>query len=82
MASQLYRLKVTFSYLDDVTVCGQNQQEQKRNLERFLNAVKKYNLTLNPDNYYDSTKCLVVDRTDKFYRARKHKKETIVSVIY
>ncbi|XP_018403046.1 PREDICTED: uncharacterized protein LOC108779970 [Cyphomyrmex costatus] len=40
-------LEDTFPYLDDVTICGKTQQEHDRNLERFLAAAQKYNLTLN-----------------------------------
>lgn len=40
-------LKLTFPYIDDVTVCGKDQKEHDDNLKRFLSAAKKYNLTLN-----------------------------------
>ena len=39
----------TFPYLNDVTICGENQEQQDRNLERFLAAAKKYDLTLYTD---------------------------------
>jgi hypothetical protein len=42
-------LTSTFPYLDDVTICGENEEEDDRNLERFLTAAKKYDLTLNTD---------------------------------
>lgn len=40
-------LQDTFPYVDDVTVCGVSQEAHDRNLERFLNAAKRYNLSLN-----------------------------------
>ena len=42
-------LEGTYPYLDDVTVCGRDQREHDRNLKRFMDAVKKYNLTLNEE---------------------------------
>lgn len=42
-------LEGTFPYLDDVTIGGKNQEEHDRNLERFLAAAEKYNLTLNKE---------------------------------
>ncbi|XP_054260530.1 uncharacterized protein LOC128985173 [Macrosteles quadrilineatus] len=34
-------------YLDDITICGNDQAEHDRNLSNFMKAVSKYNLTLN-----------------------------------
>jgi transposase InsO family protein len=42
-------LEGTFPYLDDVTICGRTQEEHDRNLEKFLAAAEKYNLTLNKE---------------------------------
>ncbi|XP_054266993.1 uncharacterized protein LOC128989150 [Macrosteles quadrilineatus] len=39
----------TFAYLDDVTICGRSQAEHDQNLQRFMEATKKYNLTLNKE---------------------------------
>ncbi|EFA07199.1 hypothetical protein TcasGA2_TC010206 [Tribolium castaneum] len=39
--------KFEVCYLDNVTVCGRNQTEHNINLQRFLNAAKKFYLTLN-----------------------------------
>lgn len=39
----------TFAYLDDITICGKSEDEHKLNLDRFLEAAEKYNLTLNKD---------------------------------
>ena len=33
--------------MDDITVCGKTQVEHDLNLQRFLNAAKKYYLTIN-----------------------------------
>ena len=40
-------LEDTFVYLDDVTVCGKTKEQHDVNLQRFLDAAKHYNLTLN-----------------------------------
>ena len=42
-------LKATFSYLDDITVCGKDQQEHDINLARFMEAASKYNLVFNKE---------------------------------
>ncbi|KAL0840676.1 hypothetical protein ABMA28_015872 [Loxostege sticticalis] len=39
-------LKNTYAYLDDITVCGRTREEHDQNLEHFMNAAKKYGLTL------------------------------------
>lgn len=41
------KLKGTYAYLDDVTICGKDKQEHDFNLRRFMEAAEKYNLTLN-----------------------------------
>lgn len=40
-------LKGVYAYLDDITICGKDQDKHDRNLASFLTAVKKYNLTIN-----------------------------------
>lgn len=40
-------LKGVEIYLDDVTICGNSQQEHDQNLESFMKIVSKFNLTLN-----------------------------------
>ena len=49
-------LENTFAYVDNVTVCGKNQAEHDENLNKFLNAAKKYNLTFNNDKCVFSAK--------------------------
>lgn len=44
---QTEKLNAIYTYLDDVTVCGKTKEDHDRNLQNFMNAVKKYNLTLN-----------------------------------
>ncbi len=39
----------TFAYLDNVTVCGNTQQEHDDTLRRFLEAAKSNKLTFNHD---------------------------------
>ena len=40
-------LSDTFAYLDNVTICGENQTEHNKNLHRFLDAAKRKNLVYN-----------------------------------
>ena len=40
-------LKDTFAYIDEVTICGHDQDEHDRNLKLFLEAADRKNLTLN-----------------------------------
>ena len=42
-------IRDTFAYIDNVTVCGKNQEEHDRNLAHFLDCARKYNLTFNED---------------------------------
>lgn len=43
------KLDGTYAYLDDITVCGKDVKDHERNLKRFMDATKKYNLTLNEE---------------------------------
>ena len=40
-------LNGTYAYIDNVTICGQNQAEHDLNLKEFMNSMLKYGLTLN-----------------------------------
>ena len=40
-------LDATFAYIDDVIICGENQEDHDRHLQRFKEVAAKYNLTLN-----------------------------------
>ena len=40
-------LNGTYAYIDNVTICGQNQAEHDLNLKEYMNSVVKYGLTLN-----------------------------------
>lgn len=51
-------LENTYPYLDDVTICGKNQEEHDKNLEKFFAAVEKYNLTLNKEKSKFSLKSI------------------------
>ena len=42
-------LQDTFAYVDNVTICGCDFSSHDRNLQRFLNAAKKYGITFNDD---------------------------------
>ncbi|CAB4017251.1 Retrovirus-related Pol poly from transposon [Paramuricea clavata] len=45
----------TFTYLDNITICGYDQVHHDRNLENFLKAAEKRNLTFNQDKCTFST---------------------------
>ena len=53
-------LNDTFAYLDDITICGRDQAHHDRNLERFLAAAKRKNLTYNEDKCVFSTRILSI----------------------
>ena len=50
-------LEDTFAYLDDITICGKGQAHHDKNLERFLTAAKRKNLT------YNKEKCVFPSRS-------------------
>ncbi len=41
------KLEGTFEYIDNTTVCGQNDADHNHNLKQSMVAFEKYNLTLN-----------------------------------
>jgi hypothetical protein len=41
------KLKDTFAYLDDITICGRTQAEHDENMKNFMKTASKYNLTIN-----------------------------------
>ncbi len=45
----------TYAYLDNVTICGHNQQEHDTNLKIFLEVAQKNNMTFNHDKSMIST---------------------------
>ena len=47
-------LNQTYAYLDNITVCGNDQEEHDRNVRRFVEAVQKYQLTLNEEKTISS----------------------------
>lgn len=52
------KLEGTFVYLDDITICGNDQEEHDKNLNRFLEIADKYNLTLNKSKCVFSQKMI------------------------
>jgi hypothetical protein len=42
-------LQGTFAYLDDVTICGINQEDHDKNLQSFFETSNKYRITLNKE---------------------------------
>ena len=43
------KLKGTVAYIDNVTVCGYNEKDHNHNLQQFMAAINKYDLTLNEE---------------------------------
>lgn len=46
---QKFKLKDTFAYLDDLTICGINQEEHDLNLANFLKCAKIFNMTFSKE---------------------------------
>ena len=53
-------LKDTFAYLDNVTICGHDQAHHDKNLEEFLAASKRRNLTFNEEKCTYSTRTISI----------------------
>ena len=51
-------LSDTFAYLDDITICGHDQAHHDKNLDNFLAAAKRKNLTYNEDKCRFSVRTL------------------------
>ena len=49
-----------FPYLDNLTTCGKDQDEHDTNLEFFLAATKRRNMTYNDEKSVFSTRCLAI----------------------
>ncbi|KFD64528.1 hypothetical protein M514_23375 [Trichuris suis] len=55
------KLKGTFAYVDDITICGTSKDDHDTNLEKFLKAAKKWNLTFNEErSTFASTKLRIL----------------------
>ena len=53
-------LQDTFAYLDNITICGRDKAEHDHNLQDFLDAAKRKNLTFNQDKCIFSTTTLKI----------------------
>lgn len=53
-------LGASFPYLDNVTICGKDQEGHDTNMEHFLEAAKRMNLCYNTEKCIFSTRCLPV----------------------
>ena len=53
-------LEDTFVYLDDITIAGRTKEEHDRNVKRFLEVVKRRQITLNHQKTVSSTTELCV----------------------
>ena len=51
-------LNDTFSYLNNITVAGKDQEEHDTNVQRFLQAVQSRNLSLDPSKTLESVKSI------------------------
>ncbi|XP_072098229.1 uncharacterized protein [Mobula birostris] len=54
------QLKATFPYLDNITICGHDQQDHDNNVQKFLQAAKSFNLTYNKDKCVFGTTRLAI----------------------
>ena len=53
-------LNAVFPYLDNITICGKDQQEHDENLEQFLAAAKRKNICYNDSKSVFSTRRLAI----------------------
>ena len=53
-------LEASFPYLDNVTICGKDQEDHDANLKQFLEAAKRKNLCYNTEKCIFSTRCLPI----------------------
>lgn len=53
-------LQATFPYLDNITICGKDQEDHDVNLKAFLEAAERKNITYNNDKSVFSTRCLSI----------------------
>ena len=53
-------LKGTFPYLDNITICGKDQEDHDANLKEFLEAANRKNITYNEEKSVFSTTCLSI----------------------
>ena len=54
------RLTGVFPYLDDITLCGKDQEEHDADLERFPEAAERKNITYNEEKSVFSTRHLAI----------------------
>ena len=50
--------KGAFAYLDNITICGKTKEELDANLQQFLKAAAKHNLTFNKNKCTYSSDCI------------------------
>ena len=53
-------LKGTFPYLDNITICGKDQEDHDANFKEFLEAANRKNITYNEEKSVFSTTCLSI----------------------
>ena len=53
-------LEASFPYLDNVTICGKDQEDHDANLKQFLEAAERKNLCYNTEKCIFSTRCLPI----------------------
>ena len=53
-------LKAVFPYLDNITICGKDQEDHDANLMQFLEAAERKNVSYNDEKSVFSTRCLPI----------------------
>ena len=53
-------LKATVAYVDNVTICGKDQEEHDENLKRFQDVAARRQITYNDDKSIFSTRRLAI----------------------
>ncbi|KAK3893024.1 hypothetical protein Pcinc_003203 [Petrolisthes cinctipes] len=54
------QLEGTYAYLDNVTICGKSQKDHDNNLEKFLDAASRKNISYNEEKCIFATKKLSI----------------------
>ena len=55
---ELNNYKGAFAYLDNITICGKTKEEHDENLQQFLEAAAKHNLTFNKNKCTYTSDCI------------------------
>ena len=75
--------KGTFAYLDNITICGKTKEEHDANLQQFLEAAAKRNLTFNKNKCtysYDYISLLGYQIHDRTLRPDPERVKTLLDI--